>query len=115
MVRCVRVGWVGVRPGVIRRGRYGELSWVQLGYVLVRWGMAGAVRLGISCCVAIWCVESMYVELRSVAVRYGRQGGLRYCTVGSVWVRSGRPGKLRSVGVSCVHVWFGRLGEVRLV
>ena len=100
MVRCVRVGWVGVRPGVIRRGRYGELSWVQLGYVLVRWGMAGAVRLGISCFVAIWC---------------GRQGGLRYCTVGSVWVRSGRPGKWRSGGVSCVHVWFGRLGEVRLV
>ena len=90
------VGWVGVRPGVIRRGRYGELSWVQLGYVLVRWGMAGAVRLGISCCVAIWCVESMYVELRSVAVRYGR------------------PGKLRSVGVSFVHVWFGRRGGVRL-
>ena len=49
MVRCVRVGWVGVRPGVIRRGRYGELSWVQLGYVLVRWGMAGAVG-----CVGVW-------------------------------------------------------------
>ena len=64
MVRCVRVGWGGVRPGVIRRGRYGELSWVQLGYVLVRWGMAGAVRLGISCCVAIWC---------------GRRGELRLC------------------------------------
>ena len=30
-------------------------------------GLAGAVRLGISCFVAIWC---------------GRQGGLRCCTVG---------------------------------
>ena len=79
----------------LRCGRYGELSWVQLGYVLVRWGMAGAVRLGISCCVAIWCVESMYVELRSVAVRYGRQGGLRCCTVGSGWARSGGRGTFR--------------------
>ena len=35
MVRCVRVGWGGVRPGVIRRGRYGELSWVQLGIIKV--------------------------------------------------------------------------------
>ncbi len=26
MVRCVRVGWGGVRPGVIRRGRHGALS-----------------------------------------------------------------------------------------
>ena len=34
----------------------------------------------------------MYVELRSVAVRYGR------------------PGKLRSVGVSLDTLWFGRLG-----
>ena len=110
MVRCVCVGWVGVRPGVIRRGRCGALGSVKFGCVMLSCGLAGAVRLGISCCVAIWCVESMYVELRSVAVRYGRQGGLRCCTVGSCWVRSGRPGKLRSVGVSCVHVWFGRLG-----
>ena len=49
MVRCVNFGWVGVRSVVIRRGRYGELSWVQLGYVLVRWGMAGAVG-----CVGVW-------------------------------------------------------------
>ena len=113
LVRQARWVQLGNVPLRLRYGRYGELSWVQLGYVKVRWGMAGAVRLGISFCVAIWCVESMYVELRSVAVRYGRQGGLRYCTVGSVWVRSGRRGGVRLGRPG--GLWFGRLGEVRLV
>jgi hypothetical protein len=64
VVRCVCVGWVGVRPGVIRRGRCGALGSVKFGCVMLSCGLAGAVRLGISCCVAIWC---------------GRRGELRLC------------------------------------
>ena len=48
-------------------GLAGKVRFVELRYVAVRYVSAGAVRLGISCFVAIWC---------------GRQGGLRCCTVG---------------------------------
>jgi hypothetical protein len=60
VVRCVRVGWVGVRPGMIRRGRCGGLRWCLVTYVVVRYGRRGELRL----CVFCWGTfrQAGYVE-----------------------------------------------------
>jgi len=40
------------------------------------------------------CVEAMYVELRSVVVRHGRGGELRFVLLWCVRVRCGSAGKV---------------------
>ena len=46
MVRCVHVGWGGVRPGRIGRGRCGGLRWCLVTYVVVWKGRRGTLCLG---------------------------------------------------------------------
>ncbi len=53
-----------MRWGALVYGVAGKVRFVELRYVAVRYVSAGAVRLGISCFVAIWC---------------GRRGELRSC------------------------------------
>lgn len=63
----------------LRCGRYGELSWVQLGYVLVRWGMAGEVLFG----------EQRFVRAGLIGVSFGWVWYVRAGMAGSVKLCSG--------------------------
>ena len=55
------------------------------------------------------CVEAMYVELRSVVVRHGRQGESRCVRVSLVWVRCVMAGEVLQVAL---RLGIGMAGEV---